>query len=79
MVGFPYLVRTVLGLSAAHYGAAESVMGLASVLGSILVVALGSKGQMRGLFGVIVLLGVCLIPCGAAFLLPLSSFWRYGI
>lgn len=79
VVGFPYLVRTVLGLSAAHYGAAESVMGLSSVLGSILVVALGSKGQMRGLFGVIVLLGVCLIPCGAAFLLPLSSFWRYGI
>ncbi|WP_346699136.1 MFS transporter [Catenibacillus scindens] len=79
VVGFPYLVRTVLGLSAAHYGAAESVMGLASVLGSILVVALGSKGQMRGLFGVIVLLGVCLITCGAAFLLPLSSFWRYGI
>ena len=26
VVGFPYLVRTVLGLSAEHYGAAESVM-----------------------------------------------------
>ena len=32
VVGFPYLVRTVLGLSAAHYGVAESAMGVASIL-----------------------------------------------
>ena len=37
VVGFPYLVRTVLGLSAEHYGAAESVMGVAAVLGSLFV------------------------------------------
>ena len=30
VVGFPYLVRTVLGLSARHYGAAESAMGVAA-------------------------------------------------
>lgn len=35
VIGFPYLVRTVLGLSANHYGIAESVMGIASVLGSL--------------------------------------------
>ena len=36
-VGLPYLVRTDLGLSAAWYGAAESALGLASVLGGVLV------------------------------------------
>lgn len=30
VVGFPYLVRTVLGLSAEHYGVAESAMGIAA-------------------------------------------------
>ena len=32
VVGFPYLVRTVLGLSATYYGAAESAMGAAAIL-----------------------------------------------
>lgn len=32
VVGFPYLVRTVLGLSAEHYGVAESAMGIAAIL-----------------------------------------------
>lgn len=31
VVGFPYLVRTVLGLSAGYYGAAESAMGAAAI------------------------------------------------
>lgn len=35
VVGFPFLVRTVLGLSAELYGAAESAMGVAAVLGSL--------------------------------------------
>src|SRR5699024_7683231 len=36
-VGFPYLVRTVLGLSAQLYGAAESAMGVAAIAGSAAV------------------------------------------
>lgn len=43
VVGFPYLVRTVLGLSAAHYGAAESAMGIAAILGSLCVALLAKK------------------------------------
>lgn len=35
VVGFPFLVRTVLGLSAELYGAAESAMAVAAVLGSL--------------------------------------------
>ena len=43
VVGFPYLVRTVLGLPAAYYGVAESAMGAASILGSLCVMALAKK------------------------------------
>lgn len=77
VVGFPYLVRTVLGLSAAHYGAAESAMGIASVLGSLCVVLLAKKLRLRHLSAVIAAFGICLVPCGIAFLLPISSFACY--
>lgn len=79
VVGFPYLVRTVLGLSASHYGAAESAMGVASILGSLCVVALAKKMRPRYLVIVLVFFGLCLIPCGIAFLLPLRTFTRYII
>ena len=35
VVGFPYLVRTVVGLSASRYGAAESAMGMAAIAGNM--------------------------------------------
>ena len=41
VVGFPYLVRTVLDLSAALYGIAESALGVAAVLGGVCVGLLG--------------------------------------
>lgn len=77
VVGFPYLVRTVLGLSAEHYGVAESAMGVAAVLGSLFVGLLAKKFRLRYLAVVFVSFGVCLIPAGIAFLLPISTFGRY--
>lgn len=79
VVGFPYLVRTVLGLSATHYGIAESAMGVASILGSLCVVILAKKVQMHHLAFVLVSFGIFLIPCGIAFLLPVGVFTRYLI
>ena len=35
IVGLPYIVRTVLGLNAQYYGAAESALAIATILGSI--------------------------------------------
>ena len=43
VVGFPYLVRTVLGLSAEHHGAVENAMGIAAVLDSLFVGVMGQK------------------------------------
>ena len=79
VVGFPYLVRTVLGLSAEHYGAAESVMGVAAVLGSLFVVITAQKFRLRWLAFVFMGLGLSLIPTGIAFLLPIGSLGIYII
>lgn len=78
-VGFPFLVRTVLGLSAQLYGAAESAMGIAAVLGSLSVGALAQRLPLRRLHWLIIALGACLLPAGAAFLLPIGSLGRYGV
>lgn len=79
VVGFPYLVRTVLGLSAEHYGMAESAMGIASVLGSLLVAVLSAKLHPRYMSIAFIAVGFCLIPCGIAFLLSAGAFARYII
>lgn len=79
VVGFPYLVRTVLGLSAEHYGAAESVMGVAAVLGSLFVGIMAQKFRLRWLAFVFMGLGLSLIPTGIAFLLPVGSLGIYII
>lgn len=79
VVGFPYLVRTVLGLSAEHYGAAESVMGVAAVLGSLFVGITAQKFRLRWLAFVFIGLGLSLVPTGIAFLLPIGSLSIYII
>lgn len=79
VVGFPYLVRTVLGLSAEYYGAAESVMGIAAVLGSLFVGLTAQKFRLRWLAFVFMGLGLSLIPTGIAFLLPVGPLGIYII
>ena len=79
VVGFPYLVRTVLGLSAAHYGAAESAMGIAAILGSLCVALLAKKLRLRHLAFMLVSFGLGLLSCGAAFLISAEVFVRYLI
>ena len=79
VVGFPYLVRTVLDLSAALYGIAESTLGVAAVLGGVCVGLLGERLRLGRLAGVFSGFGLCLLPCGLAFLLPLGALGRYGV
>ena len=77
VVGFPFLVRTVLGLSAELYGAAESAMGVAAVLGSLFAGL--TAGRLRPVRMVRVFMGVgaALVLAGGAFLMPLDAAGRY--
>lgn len=78
VVGFPFLVRTVLGLSATHYGGAESALGVAAVLGSLWVGLLAGKLRPVHLGRAIGAVGLCLLPVGLAFLLPLGPWGGMG-
>ena len=77
VVGFPFLVRTVLGLPAGYYGAAESAMGVAAVLGSLFVGLMAQRFRLRWLALVFVGLGLCLLPAGLVFRLPLNTLGVY--
>ena len=79
VVGFPYLVRTVLGLSATYYGAAESTMGAAAILGSLCAGLLGKKLRVRDLSAIFLSFGLSLFPIGLSFLLPVGRMARYGV
>lgn len=79
VVGFPYLVRTVLGLSATYYGAAESAMGAAAILGSLCAGLMGKKLRVRDLSAIFLSFGLSLFLIGFSFLLPVGRMARYGV
>lgn len=79
VVGFPYLVRTVLGLSATYYGTAESAMGAAAILGSLCAGLLGKKLRVRDMAAIFLSFGLSLFPIGLSFLLPVGRMARYGV
>lgn len=78
-VGFPYLIWTTLGLSPEHYGAAESLAGVAAVLGSLAAGLLGQKIGLRHFPFLIEGTGLLFLPAGIGFLLPVGILGKYGI
>ena len=72
IVGLPYLIRTSLGLSARLYGAAESAMGLAALLGGLAAGALAARLPFRRLNRLVTVVG------GGALLLPVGAMGQYG-
>lgn len=72
VVGYPYLVRTTLGLSSAHYGVAESAAGVAAILGSVAAGFMSVRGAawMRRMLG---MSGVAVLVAGAGFALGLGA------
>jgi MFS family permease len=79
IVGLPYIVRTILGFNAQYYGAAESALAIATILGSIAAGLLTKKLKVHKLSLILASLGIFIIPAGIAFLLPVSSVVRYVI
>jgi len=79
IVGLPFLVRTLLGFNARYYGAAESALAVATILGSITAGVLAEKLKIHKLSALLASLGIFIIPAGIVFLLPVSAIIKYGV
>lgn len=79
IVGLPFLVRTVLGFNAKYYGAAESALAVATILGSIAAGILAEKLKIHKLSILLASLGIFIIPAGIVFLLPVNAMVKYGV
>lgn len=79
IVGLPFIVRTVLGLNAQYYGAAESSLAVATILGSVAAGFLAEKLKIHRLAVLLASMGVFLIPAGIVFLCPVDSVIKYVI
>lgn len=78
-VGLPFLVRTALGLPAAWYGAAESILGLSAIVGGGLVTLLGHRFPFRKMNRLLAVFGGALLPAAAAFLTGSKAVVCYGV
>ena len=79
IVGLPFLVRTVLGLNAKYYGAAESALAVATILGSIAAGILAEKLKIHKLSVLLASMGIFIIPAGIVFILPVNAIIKYGV
>ncbi len=79
IVGLPFLVRTVLGFDAKYYGASESALAIATILGSIAAGVLAEKLKIHKLSVLLASLGIFIIPAGVVFLLPVNAMIKYGV
>lgn len=79
IVGLPFTVRTVLGLNAQYYGAAESALAIATILGSVAAGLLAEKLKIHRLSILLASMGVLIIPAGIVFLCPVDSIIKYVI
>lgn len=79
IVGLPFIVCTVLGLNAQYYGAAESTLAIATILGSIAAGLLTEKLKIHKLSFLIASMGIFIVLAGSAFLYPVNSVIKYVI
>ena len=68
----------IVGLSARLYGAAESAMGLAALLGGLAAGALAARLPFRRLNRLVTVVGGCCLLGGGALLLPVGAMGQYG-
>lgn len=77
LVGLPFIIRNILGMSAEMYGIAESLVGFSAILGSIAAGVITGKLKMNKLFIVVVAVGVCFILSGVIFVFPVGNVAKY--
>lgn len=79
LVGLPFIVRNILGMSAQMYGIAESLLGFSAIFGSIAAGIFTGRLKMNQLFLVVISVGACFILSGTAFLLPGETVTKYAV
>lgn len=69
-VGFPFMIRTVLGFDAAVYGICDGIIGIAAVIGAILAGLFAAALTIDRMPTAMAALGAVILPAGVGFLLP---------
>ncbi|MBT1173493.1 MFS transporter [Bifidobacterium sp. MA2] len=75
-VGFPYVIRTVLGYDATVYGIADGLVGVSGLIGAFVAGLFAARLSMRAFPASMVALALSLLPQGVAFLLPAPRWAR---
>lgn len=78
-VGLPYLVRTVLGLSAGWYGVTESILGAAAILGGVLVTVAAGRLTLETMWKLLAVFGAGLLPIATVFLVPPPAGMQFAV
>lgn len=73
-VGFPYIIRTVLGFDATVYGIADGLVGVSGVIGAFVAGFFAAKLTMRKFPMTMVAFALSLLPQGLIFLMPVSAW-----
>lgn len=72
-VGFPFMIRTVLGFDATVYGICNGITGVAAVIGATLAGLLATALTIDRMPTAMAALGAVILPAGIGFLLPLGN------
>lgn len=75
-VGYPYMIRTVLGFGSTVYGVADGLVGMAGVAGAFIVGAFAARLSMRNMPASLAALALTVVPQGVVFLLPVSAWTK---
>ena len=75
-VGFPFMIRTVLGFDAAVYGICDGIIGIAAVIGAILAGLFATALTIDRMPAAMAALGAVILPAGIGFLLPLGNMTK---
>ena len=75
-VGFPFMIRTVLGFDATVYGICDGITGVAAVIGAILAGLFATALTIDRMPAAMAALGAVILPAGIGFLLPLGNMTK---
>lgn len=79
IVGLPYLIKILLGLSNPLYGLAEGVMGIGSIMGGILAGLISKKIAFQQSYWFLIGSGIAILPIGIGVFLSSSPMLAYGL